>query len=80
MNKMSLALWCRCGTPGHPIPCVGGCGYLCQRLHGHDQPLLKDAWGVPFYGRAETTTGDAWWYVDDEGRRHPLLPEAIHPR
>lgn len=33
-----LSLWCRCGTDKTPIPCVGGCGYLCQLIPGRRFP------------------------------------------
>lgn len=38
------------------------------------QPDLVNEWGLPFYGRAENATGDLWWYTDDDGKRHALLP------
>lgn len=38
------------------------------------QPALCDKWGIPFYGKAETTTGNVWWYVDQYGNRIPLIP------
>jgi hypothetical protein len=37
------------------------------------QPELMDEFGVRFHGRAETVTGDVWWYEQD-GNRYPLLP------
>lgn len=31
-QRPSVALRCRCGTETSPIPCRGGCGYICQRI------------------------------------------------
>jgi hypothetical protein len=28
----SIKLTCRCSAPTRPLPCVGGCSTLCQRL------------------------------------------------
>lgn len=39
----------------------------------YEQPELTDDWGVPFYGRAETTTGHVWWY-EQNGKRYLLRP------
>lgn len=43
----------------------------------HKQPRLK-AFGMEFFGRAATVTGDVWWYEEkqDDGsiRRIPLMP------
>ena len=30
--------------------------------------------GMPFYGWARTETGHLWWWVDENGRRHALVP------
>lgn len=44
------------------------------------QPRLMDEFGVEFHGKAETITGDVWWYEQD-GKRYSLLPmEAQCPR
>lgn len=44
----------------------------------YKQPPLTNDWGVPFQGRAMTTTGHVWWYEDRERdgsvRRYPLRP------
>lgn len=39
------------------------------------QPELVNEWGTPFRGRAETITGDVWWYTVGH-KRYPLLPAA----
>lgn len=39
----------------------------------HVQPALVNDWGVTFHGRAETITGEFWWYELD-GKRYPLRP------
>ena len=41
----------------------------------HKQPELTDEWGCTFYGKAETITGDVWWYVDSDGVRRALMPK-----
>ncbi len=47
----------------------------------HRQPRLR-FWLAEYFGRAETATGDVWWYEEqmDDGsiRRIPLVP--IEPR
>lgn len=30
--KEAPKLTCRCSAPNRPIPCTGGCDYLCHRL------------------------------------------------
>lgn len=40
------------------------------------QPELTDNFGVDFQGRAETATGETWWYHKD-GRRIPLRPKHV---
>jgi hypothetical protein len=42
------------------------------------QPDLVDDWGVVFHGRAETATGNIWWYEKD-GVRFPLRPLTAVP-
>lgn len=49
-------------------------GVEAERKHGLKQPELMDGWGVTFTGKAETVTGDMWWYTDADGKRHPLIP------
>lgn len=42
------------------------------------QPALKNTFGCKFFGKAETATGDIWWYIDVDGRRRiPLLPVVV---
>jgi hypothetical protein len=40
------------------------------------QPRLRmpGPLGPEFFGRAETETGDVWWYTDPDGKRRPLQP------
>lgn len=42
-------------------------------MQRHKQPELMNEWGTRFYGKAETDTGDVWWYVQD-GKKIPLMP------
>lgn len=37
-----------------------------------DEPEFRLC-GMPFYGKAETVTGDLWWFEED-GVRYPLVP------
>ncbi len=39
------------------------------------RPVFSQPEFVGFYGRAETITGDVWWWTDGDGNRHPLLPK-----
>lgn len=52
-----LNLRCRCGADGRPIPCKGGCGFICQRI---ERPA--SFWGddarLRGIGRAEHGRGE----------------------
>jgi hypothetical protein len=45
------------------------------------QPRLRDHWGCENFGKAETATGDVWWYSvkQDDGtvKRYPLIPMEV---
>ena len=75
-----------CSVPVNECARCKDCNYgenedahVMRESHYH-QPRLMDHWGCEFFGEAETTTGDVWWYEDrqDDGsvRRVPLLPMA----
>lgn len=39
------------------------------------QPELLTEWRTPYYGHAQTVTGDVWYEEDEAGKRTLLQPD-----